>query len=94
MHSSNTCDIYEGFYIGCKSTAESFLFLFTVSLLPLPRAPYTLSYSASPTLSCNNQHHTYGYVTCSKVNVAKKNSGMSSDVTILQLGAQGHKIIK
>jgi hypothetical protein len=32
MHSSNACDMYEGFCIGCKNTAESFLFLFTVSL--------------------------------------------------------------
>jgi hypothetical protein len=30
MHSSNTYDMYEGFFIGCKNTAESFLFLFTV----------------------------------------------------------------
>jgi hypothetical protein len=37
MHSSNTCDMYEGFCIGCKNTAERFLFLFTVSLpTPLP----------------------------------------------------------
>jgi hypothetical protein len=28
--------MYEGFCIGCKNTAESFLFLFTVSLHPPP----------------------------------------------------------
>jgi hypothetical protein len=40
MHSSNTCDMYEGSCIGCKNTAESFLFLFTVSLPPpQTRAP-------------------------------------------------------
>jgi hypothetical protein len=37
MHSSNTCDMYEGFCIGCKNIAESFLFLFTVSLPPPPQ---------------------------------------------------------
>jgi hypothetical protein len=32
--------MYEGFCIGCKNTAESFLFLFTVSLPhPTTRAP-------------------------------------------------------
>jgi hypothetical protein len=30
--------MYEGFYIGCKNTAESFLFLFTVSLPPSPQS--------------------------------------------------------
>jgi hypothetical protein len=34
MHSRNTCDMYEGSCIGCKNTAETFLFLFTVSLPP------------------------------------------------------------
>jgi hypothetical protein len=34
MHSSNTCEMYEEFCIGCKNTDESFLFLFTVSLPP------------------------------------------------------------
>jgi hypothetical protein len=47
MHSSNTCDMYEGFCVGCKNTAESFLFLFTVSLTPphTTRAPCASSYS-------------------------------------------------
>jgi hypothetical protein len=48
MHSSNTCDMYEGFCIGCKNTAENFLFLFTVSL-PLPpqlglHAPHRIAF--------------------------------------------------
>jgi hypothetical protein len=38
-------------------------------------------YLPSPTPSGNKRHHTYGYVTCSKVNVARS-SGTSSDVTI------------
>jgi hypothetical protein len=42
MHSSNTCDTYEGFCIGCKNTAESFLFLFTVSLTPFPHNPRSM----------------------------------------------------
>jgi hypothetical protein len=71
MHSSNTCDMYEGFCIGCKNTAESFLFLFTVSLHPPPQsalhAPHRIA--PPPTPSCNKRHHTYSYVTCSKVNV-------------------------
>jgi hypothetical protein len=37
--------------------------------------------SLPPTPPCNKRHHTYGYVTCSKVNVARS-SGTSSDVTI------------
>jgi hypothetical protein len=88
MHNSNTCDIYKGFCIGCKNTAESFLFLFTV-FLPLPHNPRSmhlivqrlLSLSRFPPTSfCNKRHHTYGYVTCSKVNA--KSSRTSSDVTI------------
>jgi hypothetical protein len=90
MHSSNTCDIYEGFCVGCKNTAESFLFLFTVSLPPPPPqpalyAPHRIAFiiiiSLPPTPSCNKRHHTYNYVTCSKVNV--RNSRTSSDVTNL-----------
>jgi hypothetical protein len=38
------------------------------------------------TPSCNKRHHTYGYVTFSKVNA--RSSGTSSDVTIWRLGAQ------
>jgi hypothetical protein len=49
MHSSNTCDMYEGFCIGCKNTAESSLFLFTVSLPPPTiRVPCASSSSAFP----------------------------------------------
>jgi hypothetical protein len=50
MHSSNTCDMYEGFCIGCKNTAESFLFLFTVSLKtpltpqPTLHSPYRIAF--------------------------------------------------
>jgi hypothetical protein len=86
MRSSNTCDMYEGFCIGCKNTAERFLFLFTLSLPP-PHNPRSMRlivyyyYLASPTPSCNKLHHTYNYVTCSNVNA--RNSGTSSDVTIL-----------
>jgi hypothetical protein len=46
--------MYEGFCIGCKNTAESFLFLFTVSLPPLPHNPRSVRlivyyhYLASP----------------------------------------------
>jgi hypothetical protein len=58
MHSSNTCDMYEGICIGCKNTAECFLFLFTVSLPPTIRAPYTSLYSAFPTPSCNKRDTT------------------------------------
>jgi hypothetical protein len=36
MCSNNTCDMYEGFCIGCKNTAESFLFC---SLFPYPSPP-------------------------------------------------------
>jgi hypothetical protein len=44
MHSSNTCEMYEGFCIDCKNTTESFLFLFTVSLLapPPPHNPRSM----------------------------------------------------
>jgi hypothetical protein len=56
MHSSNTCDMYEGFCIGCKNTAESFIFLFTVSLPPPPQpalhAPHRL-------LSLSRFPHSY-----------------------------------
>jgi hypothetical protein len=68
MHSSNTCDMYEGFCIGCKNTAESFFFLFTVSLPPPPHtqsalhAPHRIAFiiiiSLPPTPSCNKRHHT------------------------------------
>jgi hypothetical protein len=50
-------------------------------------------YLASPTPSCNKRHHTYGYVTCSKVNVARS-SGTSSDVTISRYGLQDLKVIR
>jgi hypothetical protein len=50
-------------------------------------------YRASPTPSCNKQHHTYGYVTCSKVNVARS-SGTISDVTISRYGSQDLKVIR
>jgi hypothetical protein len=61
MRSSNTCDMYEGFWIGCKNTAESFLFLFTVSLPPPPtqtalHAPYRIA--LPPTPSCNKRDTT------------------------------------
>jgi hypothetical protein len=37
--------MYEGFCIGCKNTAESFLFLFTVSLSPHnPRSMHLIVY--------------------------------------------------
>jgi hypothetical protein len=56
MHSINTCEMYEGFCIGCKNTAKSFLFLFTVSI-PLPhhnqrsmRLIVYYHYPVSPTL--------------------------------------------
>jgi hypothetical protein len=82
MRSSNTYDMYKGFCIGCKNTAESFLFLFTVSLPPRPQsalhAPHGIA--LSPTPSRNKRHQTYCYVTCSKVNA--KTSRTSSDVTI------------
>jgi hypothetical protein len=87
MYRSNTCDMYEGFCIGCRNTAESFLFLFTVSLPPLHNQRYMrlivyYHYLASaPTPSCNKRHHTYNYVTCSNVNA--RNSRTSSDVPIL-----------
>jgi hypothetical protein len=86
MCSSNTCDMYEGFCNGCKNTAESFLFLFTVSLPPSPPpCPQSALYTPHgialpPTPSCNKRHQTYSYVTCSKVNA--KTSRTSSDVTI------------
>jgi hypothetical protein len=54
MHSSNTCDMYEGFCIGCKNTADSFLFLFPVSLPPPLHNPRSMRlifyyhYLASP----------------------------------------------
>jgi hypothetical protein len=50
---------------------------FFCSLFPYPttiRAPFTSSYSASPTPSCNKRHDTYSYVKCSKVNAKKKQS--------------------
>jgi hypothetical protein len=50
-------------------------------------------YLASPTSSCNKRHHTYGYVTCSKVNVARS-SGTSSDVTLSRYGSQDLKVIR
>jgi hypothetical protein len=87
MRSSNTCDMYEGFCIGCKNTAESILFLFTVSLPPqlALHSPHRIGFiiiiSLPPTPSCNKRHHAYGYVTCSNVNA--RNSRTSSDVTIL-----------
>jgi hypothetical protein len=56
------------------------LFPYTPRPLPTIRAPCALSYSASPTPSCNKRHQTYSYVTCSKVNA--KSSRTSSDVTI------------
>jgi hypothetical protein len=85
MHSSNTCDLYEGFCIRCKSTAESFLFLFTLSLPPHPPCPQSAldtphRIALSPTPSCSKPHQTYSYVTCSKFNA--KTSRTSSDVTI------------
>jgi hypothetical protein len=84
MHSSNTCDMFEGFCIGCKNTAESFLFLFTVSLQPALYSPHRKAFiiiiSLPPTPSSNKPHHTYGYVTCSKVKA--RSSQTSSDVTI------------
>jgi hypothetical protein len=51
-------------------------------------------YLAFPlTPSYNKRHHTYDYVTCSKVNVAR-NSGTSSDVTISRYGLQDLKVIR
>jgi hypothetical protein len=50
-------------------------------------------YLASPTPYCNKRHHTYSYVTCSKVNVARS-SGTSSDVTISRYGSQDLKVIR
>jgi hypothetical protein len=50
-------------------------------------------YLASPTPSCNKRHHTYGYLTCSKVNVARS-SETSSDVTISRHGSQDLKVIR
>jgi hypothetical protein len=90
MHSRNTCNMYEGFCIGCKNTAESFFF--SVHCFPTTPPPPTTRalcassyivyyhYLASPTPSCNKQHHTYGYVTCYKINA--RSSLTSSDVTI------------
>jgi hypothetical protein len=86
MRSSNTCDMYEGFCIGYKNTAESFLFLFNVSLHPPPPpCPQSVLHSPhgialSPTPSCNKLHQTYSYVAGSKVNA--KTSRTSSDITI------------
>jgi hypothetical protein len=80
MHSSNTCDMYEGFCIGCKNTAESFLFLFTVSLPPSQSALHTPHRIALPPLLPARSDTTHSYVTCSKVNA--KSSQTSSDVTI------------
>jgi hypothetical protein len=67
MHSSNTCDMYEGFCIGCKSTAESFLFLFTFPLPPpqpalhahhrllsLSRFPHSFLQQATPPIQLRN----------------------------------------
>jgi hypothetical protein len=72
------------FCIGCKNTAESFLFLFTVSLhhppQPALHAPHRIALiiiiSLPPTPSCNkrNTTHTYSYVTCSKVNAEKQSN--------------------
>jgi hypothetical protein len=84
MHSSNTCDMYEGFCIGCKNTAESFLFLFTVSLHPPPQpalhAPHCLLSLSRfpPTPSCNKRHHTYNYVACSNVNARNSRTSLTS----------------
>jgi hypothetical protein len=52
---------------------------------------YIIIISLPPTPSCNKRHHTYGYVTCSKVNVARS-SGTSSDITVtVRLArSQGH----
>jgi hypothetical protein len=57
-------------------------------------APHRIAFviiSLPPTPSCNKRHHTYGYVTCSKVIVAR-GSWTSSDVTItVRLArSQGH----
>jgi hypothetical protein len=68
MHSSNTCDMYEGFCIGCKNTAESFYFLFTVSLSPPHSALHAPHRIALPPLLPATSDTTYSYVTCSKVN--------------------------
>jgi hypothetical protein len=52
---------------------------------------YIIIISLPSTPSCNKRHHTYGYVTCSKVNIASS-SGTSSDVTITVrlTRSQGH----
>jgi hypothetical protein len=62
MHSNNMCDMYEGFCIGCKNTAESFLFLFTVSLPSSPpqsalHVPHRIA--LPPTPSCNKRDTTH-----------------------------------
>jgi hypothetical protein len=70
-----------------KILLKAFFFCLLFPYLPpTTRAPFASSYNvyyyylASPTPSCNKQHHTYGYVTCSMVNA--RNSRTSSDVTI------------
>jgi hypothetical protein len=86
MHSINTCDMYEGFCIGCKNTTESFLFLFTVFLHPPQPAlhgPHRIAFIIIillPPLLPATSDTTHSYVTCSKVNA--KTSRTSSDVTI------------
>jgi hypothetical protein len=54
MHNSNTCDMYEGFCIGCKNTAESFFFCSLFLYSPTTRAP-TRAYVKR--MKDNEMHH-------------------------------------
>jgi hypothetical protein len=86
MHSSNTCYMYEDFVSIIKILLKAFFFcsLFASPPQPALYAPHRIAFIIiiflPPTPSCNKRHHTYGYVTCSKVNA--RNSRTSSDVTI------------
>jgi hypothetical protein len=74
-----------------KVLLKAFLFC---SLFPYPpQSELHASHRIAlpPNLSCNKRHHTYCYVTCSKVNA--KSSRTSSDVTIWRCGAQLHTIM-